>query len=642
MQLRFFTLFLSHIVSTIFLLVTQYATAQTHVTSPHVTVDLIQKTVGCAATTDCTFGFRFILDEGWHVYWKNPGDSGAAPKFKFIEPSSLSTTPHGHDLLQWPIPKKLPLAHLVNFGYEDEVVLSFTVPKALIAEQAQRTQLPTLKLYIEGEWLVCKEDCIPGMGSFTLTVPLNSTAARSASPDAHFFDEQHLPRTTTSGHYTIADQQLILTLPSPIPSQLELFPVTPGLITNTHLPSISIEQEQTLLSIQSKHSSVSGPITFLIKQNDQQADEITFLSQTDTTTAPLSALTPQALVIALASALLGGLLLNLMPCVFPVLGLKVLSAIKTIHQQHAAKSLHIALSFLAGVCVSLWIFLIIIFSLRTTGTALGWGFQLQNPYMVAFLLVLFVVLTLNLLGFFEIQSSVLQSIGQKLHSRSVIVEHFLSGLLTVLVATPCTAPFMGAALGVALAQSMLEAFLIFTALGIGISLPFMLLVTIPTLRAILPRPGTWMIWLRRLLAVPCFITACWLGWVLWLQTMPPSQIAAQDSYGLTWIPYSEQTVATLQSQQRTIYLDFTAAWCISCQVNKALVFGDSDIQKLIKDKNIALVRADWTNQDLEITKALARYGKAGVPLNVVYTPKQAPQVLPTLLTASLVRAALDR
>ncbi len=642
MQLRFLTRLLSILVSTLFLLVTQRASAQTQVTSPHVTVDLIQKTVGCAATTDCTFGFHFVLEDGWHVYWKNPGDSGAAPKFKFIEPPSLSTTPNGHDLLQWPIPKKLPLAHLVNFGYEDEVVLSFTVPKTLIAEQSQSSQQPSLKLYVEGEWLVCKEDCIPGMGTFSLTVPLNSTAATIASPDAHFFDEQHVPRITTAGHYTIAQQQLILTVPSHEPSQLELFPVTPGLITNTHLPSIAVDKEQTSLSIPSKHASISGPITFLIKQNEHQADEVTFLPQAEPAVASHTALTPEALLIALASALLGGLLLNLMPCVFPVLGLKVLAAIKTTHQKHMANSFHVALSFLAGVCVSLWIFLIIIFSLRTTGTALGWGFQLQNPYMVFFLLVLFVVLTLNLLGFFEIQSSVLQSIGQKLQSQSVIVEHFLSGLLTVLVATPCTAPFMGAALGVALSQRFLEAFIIFTALGIGIALPFMLLVTVPRLRAMLPRPGTWMIWLRRLLAVPCLVTACWLGWVLWLQTVPPTETAAKDSYGLDWIPYSEQTLATLQSQQRTIYLDFTAAWCISCQVNKALVFGDSDIQKLIKDKNIALVRADWTNQDPQIAKALAQFGKAGVPLNVVYTPKQAPQVLPTLLTASLVRAALDR
>ena len=608
------------------------------VASPHAMVSLVQRTKSCAVGTECKLGFHFQLEDGWHVYWQNPGDSGAAPKFKFIEPTTISHLPTGHDILQWPIPKKLPIAHLVNYGYEKDVVLSFVVPNKILEEEKNAGHT-SLKFYVEGEWLVCREDCIPGSGSFELSVPLNSELANELSDKASFFDNQNIPqKASTHGTYEIIDGNLDLTSKEIPQGSLELFPIQSGIITNIHLPSVSIENNETLLSIPSKISKTKGVLPFLIASSPTSALEIDFYPRNGTLQEDSLSGEKTTLLLSFLFAIIGGIILNFMPCVFPVLGLKLFSALRTKEKSFLHDRILIAVSFLSGVCASLWFFLAILFIIRGSGGSIGWGFQLQNPWVVGALSILFIALTFNLLGFFEFSFSKIQSIGSAHRSNSVVVENFMSGLLTVLVASPCTAPFMGAALGVALSSPFIEAFIIFTGLGIGIALPFCLLITIPALYRLLPRPGAWMETLKKILAIPCLLTACWLGWVLYQQIFPVTDKNSEyvDTHGQHWLPYNEQLLSELQLKKKTVYVDFTAAWCISCQVNKALVFGDQKVRDLIQSKQIVLMRGDWTNQDPTITKVLTSFGKAGVPLDVLYTPNNEPYQFPSILTAGLV------
>jgi thiol:disulfide interchange protein DsbD len=340
------------------------------------------------------------------------------------------------------------------------------------------------------------------------------------------------------------------------------------------------------------------------------------------------------LALALLFAFAGGLILNLMPCVLPVLSIKVLGFAGQGAGDPRAMRSH-GLLYGLGVLASFWLLAGLLLALKTLGHEIGWGFQLQSPAFVAFLAALFLVLALNLSGLFEF-GSVLPSGLATFRAGHARLDAFLTGVLAVAVASPCTAPFMGAALGYALGEDAFGALAVFTALGAGMALPYVALAFKPGWLRWLPRPGAWMGRFKQLLALPLYATVAWLAWVLVLQVAPPSEARAAGP----WEPYSEARLAALTAGDKPVFVDFTAAWCVTCQVNKQLVLGRPEVEGLFRERGVTLLRADWTRRDAEITRALAALGRNGVPVYVLYLPGGEAKLLPELLTRDAIVAAL--
>ena len=381
---------------------------------------------------------------------------------------------------------------------------------------------------------------------------------------------------------------------------------------------------------------------------------------------------------------LGGLILNLMPCVFPVLSLKMLSLVE--HRGDGKLALH-GLSFTVGVLISMTLLAGALIAVKATGASVGWGFQLQSPWFVALLALLFVTITLNLAGAFEFSGVRISSTGQT--SGASLGGSFATGILAVVVASPCTAPFMGAALGYALSSSALESFVVFLCLGLGMSLPWLLLALFPCLTAWLPRPGRWMSIFRTVMAVPMALTALWLFWVLWQQVsisalgvyllaaallaialvlygrlqfgkatskglMAFAFILGAGAYAVAASPLLERAPAEVSAadawspaalqaaldEGRPVFVDFTASWCVTCQANKLAVLDRENVQRAFKEHNVKFLIADWTNRNAEISKTLESFDRTGVPLYLLYAPDGTAKILPELLTQDIVVDAL--
>jgi thiol:disulfide interchange protein DsbD len=352
--------------------------------------------------------------------------------------------------------------------------------------------------------------------------------------------------------------------------------------------------------------------------------------------------------VALAAAFVGGLILNLMPCVLPVLAIKALGLAQQRHSRGLAAHLP-GLAYTAGVLFSVLALGAALLALRAGGEQLGWGFQMQSPIVVAALALLFALIGLNLMGWLEF-GQVLPGSWAAVQLRHPAADAFFSGVLAVAVASPCSAPFMGASLGLALTVPAAQALGIFAALGVGLALPFALVSSMPQLAAWLPRPGPWMLRLRQVMAIPMAATVLWLLWVLWhmagvdaARASAPVSAQAQSQAArpaATWDAWSAQTVAAEVQAGRPVFVDFTAAWCITCQYNKQTVLSDAGVLSAFAAKNVTLMRADWTLRDAAISAALGQLGRSGVPVYVLYRKDQAPVVLSEVLTVAEVQAAL--
>jgi thiol:disulfide interchange protein DsbD len=389
---------------------------------------------------------------------------------------------------------------------------------------------------------------------------------------------------------------------------------------------------------------------------------------------------------AIGLAFLGGILLNLMPCVFPVLFLKALALVNSSTEEQSRLRRH-GLVYTLGILVSFWLVVALLLVLRASGSKLGWGYQLQSPGFVAVLAAFLFFFALSLAGQFDLGLS-LTSAGGGLAQKQGYAGSFFTGVLATVVATPCTAPLMGAAVGFALLQPIWLTFVIFTALALGLALPYVLLTAQPAWVRLLPKPGPWMEVLKQFTALILFVAAIWLtlvygslaqddaihrialllgcflllavaGWALgrWPAKRSSTVAAAliviaalavplwpQSPASVTWQPYSEQTLAAARAAGKPVFIDFTAAWCLSCQVNERLVLGSSDVEHALADGNVTLLKADWTNYNEQITAQLASVGRSGVPTYLIYpADSQRPaDVLPELLTKSIVLDAIQR
>jgi thiol:disulfide interchange protein DsbD len=686
----------TRLLPTLLLLLLSPWCAAAPVQQPHSAAELIAERTAVTPGQPLSVALRLALDNGWHVYWKNPGDSGMATSIAWALPAGFQPGP-----MQWPAPRRIDVGPLTSYGYEGEAV--HLVDIAVPADLQPGARVP---LRAKADWLVCKEICLPASANLEVELPVSAQSGPADPRWAKTFAAARagLPAAAPAesvAAYRAGTQLVVRISPAVTPAlrSLAFFPEREGLIQYAAAQQFVAHAQGFDLQLTAATASTSGTLAGVLVA-DPGFDGRRALSidvpvhAGPPPVAPRIAASGATFAAALALAFAGGLLLNLMPCVFPVLAIKVLSVAQQAHGRAAAMRTH-GLLFAAGVVASFWLVAGLLLALRTQGAALGWGYQLQSPAVVAGLALLFFLLALNLSGVFQMGSG-LQALAGRVRARHAHVDALLSGALATAVASPCTAPFMGAALGFALLQPALEAMLVFTALAVGMALPYVVLTFVPQLTRRLPRPGAWMETLRQVLAFPLYATVVWLLWVLgqqtgldalarmlfalllvaaalwslgrsahargaarmvtrllaiallagalglaWSGTQPQPQPAAASAGA--WQPWSEAAVQAALAQGHPAFVDFTAAWCVTCQVNKRLVLQADEVERRFQRAGVVRLRADWTNRDPAITDALARLQRSGVPVYAMYVPPhQEPQLLPEILTRRLVLEALDR
>jgi thiol:disulfide interchange protein DsbD len=679
------------------------------VTTPQVRAELVAHAPeGVAPGKPVQLALRIEHQPNWHTYWKNPGDSGL--------PTTLSwTLPEGVQAgePQWPTPKKLALGPLVNYGYDGVLLLpvALTLPPGFAA--------PTLEVKLAAEWLVCKDVCIPESGEFSLSLPTQAAIAAHAADFDNARESMPQPMPAAKAQAQVRDDTLVVTVGG-LPAawqgrEVAFFPETVGVILNAGKPverwdggrwqaEIALDPQrsdspQIMPAVLVARGELAGGRVEVAVQGAWPAVVATPLEAL----APVEALpaanaappaSPLGLPLAIAFAIVGGMLLNLMPCVFPVLSLKVLGFAH--HAQDRARLLAGGLAYTAGVVVSFVALAALLLALRAGGEQLGWGFQLQSPVVVAVLAALFTLIGLNLVGVFEF-GSVLPDRVATAQARHPLVDSVLTGVLAVAVAAPCTAPFMGASLGFALTLPALQALAVFAALGLGMALPYLAASAFPAVARLLPRPGAWMATFKTLMAFPMFGTVVWLVWVLGQQVgidgaaallgtlvllafaawalgsptnsprvrrvwgavgvlllglslawvgpalrQPALAAAGSVPVGEGWLPWSPERVAEASASGQPVFVDFTAAWCVTCQYNKRTTLASAEVKSAFADRQVLLLRADWTRRDAAISAELTRLGRSGVPVYALYAPgNPVPRLLSEILSVDEVTGALS-
>jgi len=678
------------------------------VTTEHVEAQLVSDVKSAQPGKPLLVGLKLRMADQWHTYWKNPGDSGLPTRIRWELPPGWKAGE-----IRWPYPTLLPVGPLMNYGYEDDIVLltTLTPPADAAAGNAG--------IKAKVEWLVCKDICVPEKGELDLVLPV-SAAPPEKDPRfiAHIERAEDMLPVDAKGWSSaaaIVGKTLVVRITAPAgvapPDKVTFFPEREELIVPAAPEKVAREGQSLQVTMQLADPPLQGVTSVAGVAVTPAGWPGTDGRKALQVAAPMAAALPAlagsiaaggsaaggiggSLAAALAFAFMGGLILNLMPCVFPVLGIKVMGFVEHAHGEPRAMRMQGAV-FAAGVLLSFAVLAGTMLALRAGGAQLGWGFQLQSPVVVALLACLFFVLALNLAGVFE-WGAFAQSMTSNVGARGRYADAFLSGVLATVVATPCTAPFMGAAVGFTMTQGAGLALAVFLMLGVGMALPVFLLALFPALLKRLPRPGAWMETFKQVLAFPLFATVAWLAWVLGAQagndavlalTMglvliglgawmygrwahagarwqpalgallavaglavawPPAGGAAQGTGALAaheagWEAWSPEKVQTLLAQGHPVFVDFTAAWCVTCQVNKRVALHDDAVVKAFAAHGVATLQADWTRQDPRITEALAALGRNAVPVYALYVPGDgAPRLLPEVLTPSIVLAALER
>jgi thiol:disulfide interchange protein len=642
-------------------------------------------------------GLHFQIKQGWHTYWKNPGDSGAAPSIAWKLPSGFSAGE-----LLYPYPERIPISGLMNFGYKNEVMLLSQIKTPANI----KTDKP-IQLSAKADWLVCEKECIPENATFNLNLDIAKETPVPNTKWTKVFEKTRtaLPQDSPwQGTTRIDGETLTLKvnaqqLQASQIKEVAFFPNEDGIISNATPQKASFDNDGLTVQMERGNRAdvkqVSGVLVLQEVLDGQIANQaFTIATQIETAATPQA--TPIALWKVLGLALLGGIALNLMPCVFPVLSLKALNIVQKSNFSKQEVRLR-GLLFTAGVLVSFIALAIVLIGLRSLGQQIGWGFQLQSPVFVTLLAYLMFAVGLSLSGVFLFGAS-LMGMGQGLAARNGYIGEFFTGVFATVVATPCTAPFMATAIGVALTQTPVVAITIFLLLGLGLAFPYLLLSFLPSLQKVLPKPGAWMETFAQFLAFPMYAATAWLVWVLAQQTGSTGLAAAlfglvliglaawlhQKTYlisgwtrrftsiaafmvlafalvlaqlpnsiapnlansgteqtassGLNWQPYNAQKLSELRQSGKPVFVNFSAAWCITCIVNERVALNQSETIAAFKEKNVALLKADWTNRNAEITQALAAFGRSGVPLYLLYpVNSDTPQILPQILSPQQLR-----
>jgi len=686
-----------------------------------VTASLVSSHDTIGAGQSFYVALRTQLDDGWHTYWRNPGDSGEPVQMRWKLPDGMSAGE-----IHWPLPRPLPTGPFINYGFEGEPLfpVEFTIPPS-----AKTGDI--LMLTAEFYYLVCKDVCVPENGEADILIEVGPAVADETwGPKIETALLETPRKAGVSGairNVEIAGKDSVeidlAGLPEGDFKTAYFFPYDQGILRHNEPQAVSFGDKGLRLTTGADYywtdddmpKTLSGVVVYdaagkysgvevdlavgaavdigvaasggAASNPSGSASGNTGSNTGKNTGSNIGGITLWGAVIG---AFLGGLILNLMPCVFPIISLKALSLSKTAHSTNAAARSS-AWAYTIGVLATFILLAIILIIVKSTGAQIGWGFQLQSPKVVGLLALLLFVIGLNLLGMFEFGGR-LQNTGASLTQKDGLSGSFFTGALAVIVATPCTAPFMAGAMGYALAQPAMVMFLVFIALGFGFALPFLILGYAPALLTKLPKPGPWMARFKEVLAFPMFAAAIWLVWVLSLQAgsdgvlivlaagliaalaiwlfkgskvwskalaglavaaalilpaalLTPAQNSAPTyTAGLETQVWSQKAVEDNLAKGRPVFVDFTAAWCVTCKVNERLVLKTKGVQDMFKETNTAFLIADWTNKDDVIAAELERYGRAGVPLYLVYLPKNGAEkgkVLPQTLTYNVIKEALE-
>ncbi len=672
----------------------------------HVTASLFAGTSAAAPGKTLTVAIRERMEPGWHTYWANPGDSGEPTSIEWSLPGGLKAGP-----ILWPLPHIIPVGPLVEYGYDDEVLL-------LTEVEIPADALGSITLAAKVSYLVCKDICVPEDAHVELTLPVANGAAPSEFAAEIEKAKAALPKPlpgTATYAANLAKGALRLTVAAN-PSLFEgisdarFYPLTWGAVSNTAaqprtLPGggliLDLQQGDTketpdklegLLVLTGSEGSRTGYTISAARGPDSASagglfDHTDGAGQVDSGThAAASGGVSGSAGIAVLFAFLGGMILNLMPCVFPVLALKALGFAKAADGGHRQQGV----AYLGGVLVSFAALAAAIAVLREGTAALGWGFQFQSPVFVLALALLFFLMGLSLSGVVSFGGG-LMSAGDSLSRKPGNKGYFFTGVLAAIAATPCTAPFMGAAIGFAMTQPAAILVAVMLGLGLGFATPVLLLSFSPAMQKILPKPGAWMETLKQVLAFPLYATAAWLVWVLSIQTgsdgVMAAALAAVGVAFAAWLsgktassslpvklvapalglaaaaiglmlattaqtenaasgaeasvlreePFTQARLDELKARGRPVFVNLTAAWCITCKVNERLALKSSEVAQAFQAAGITYLKGDWTKANPEITALLEHFGRAGVPLYLFYPGHGAgPHVLPQILTAGLV------
>jgi thiol:disulfide interchange protein/DsbC/DsbD-like thiol-disulfide interchange protein len=678
-----------------------------------VSASLVAADVSIKPGTPFTVALHLVHQPHWHSYWVNPG-TGLPTTLKWSLPEGWKAGD-----IQWPAPMLLldTRGNVIGNGYDGDLLLPVTITPPAGLKPGTMAELP-----VKADWLMCQDECVPGSAKLSITLRVS---ADDPKPDPDWGAkiravQAQLPVADPAWTTAASRDAKVVTLsirPSgpaggavPPPDGIHFFSED-GLIASDQ-PQTAVADGKGGLTLRLPVSD-DGPkdaaslVGVVTSKQGWHADgslpglrinaALGASPLASTVGAPQPAAAgPGTSPVAggflgtLALAFIGGLILNLMPCVFPVLGIKILGFVNQAGADRRKVTLH-GLVFTSGVLVSFWVLAAILAILRAGGSHLGWGFQLQSPEFVFGLAAAMLAFALNMSGVFEFGLTA-TGIGSNLQSKSGLIGSFLTGALATVAATPCAAPFLAPALGAALALSTGQSFAIFTVIGIGLSTPYLLLSAFPAAVKVLPRPGAWMETFKQAMAFPLYATVAYLVWVLAGQLPETGLLSAlfglvlvamavwaygrwnapgaspgrarfgmiaclvllatgawagwpmaAKSTDIVWEKWSPEAVEKLRSENRIVYVDFTARWCATCQANKRLVFHSEDVLKEFRERNIATLRGDWTNKDPKITAELAKYRRAAVPFNLIWVPGYAdPILLPELLTPSVVLGAIPK
>jgi len=683
------------------------ATAVTEPEGPRVRVELVSEVSAVGPGQTLWVGLHQRITPGWHTYWMNPGDSGEPPRIEWSLPPGFMTG----DFV-WPPPERLRVGPAMTYGYSGEVVLplSITVPANLVVGHR-------VTLRGKASWLVCEEVCIPEEAPISLTMPVTNgaappdprgsaliAAARRASPTASPWPAW-FTATNDEVAFTIGAQGLT---PDRIidvwffPSQWGAIDLAASQRTSVDASGIRIDVARGSLR-EGAAAPIEGVLVVAERLEGGVARHAFSLKATPRAGGEDGQSTMLSLLRAVALALAGGLVLNLMPCVLPMLSVKALGLVQHSSGRRALLRNH-GLAYTAGVLASFAIVAGTLIVLRAGGEQLGWGFQLQSPAFVTSLAWLFFVLALSLSGVITV-SGRYAGAGQALTARPGYAGSFATGALATVAATPCTAPFMGAAVGFAVTQPWPAALLVFETLGLGLALPYLILTLVPGWGRFLPKPGPWMTRLEQFLAFPLYASSAWLVWVvsqqagsngvaaalagvvliafacwlhrtlggvpaLWRRAATLAVVAALPALivgivalaplgagtpspalegagggAVGWEPFSPERLTALRAAGKPVFVNVTAAWCVTCLVNERVALRSPAVAEVFAKKGVVALKADWTTRDPAISRVLGSLGRSGVPVYALYPPAPlggVPTLLPQILTEGAVIDAIDK
>ena len=641
----------------------------------HIAAQLDSESDSPAPGGATTIAFAMTPEPGWHGYWENPGDAGLGMSVEWTLPRGVTVGP-----LRYPVPETLLISGLMNHVYEGPYAILANLKVA--GDVAQGTRLPVVA---KAQWLACTDKvCVPESGTLRLDLVAGNGAVAPASRTRFDAWRMHLPRPLGSqARYAVKDGRLRMAIPLPMEAEardVHLFALTEGLIRYAADQRVTRKDNQMVIDTTAGEGVKDGPVQAVLRTGDHVGFLLTAVP------GPVEEPQPEgqagAILAALGGALLGGLLLNIMPCVFPILGLKAMSLAKAGGDERSVR--REALAYAAGVVLTCLALGGLLLALRAAGNAVGWAFQLQDPRIILTLLLLVSAIAFNLAGLFELRPF---GGGDSLAGKGGTMGAFWTGALVAFVATPCTGPFMAAAMGAALLLPLAAALAIFAGLGLGLALPFLLLAYIPALRSRLPRPGAWMGRFQKLLSVPMFLTALGLAWLLgqqrgvsgmtiglgaalllalllwWLGARQhggkgggliagigalallagaaialPSAAPVRAENNATSVAFAVEKLDGLRAANKPVFLYFTADWCLTCKANEAAAIDRAEVRAAFDKAGVTVMVGDWTSADPAITRFLESQGRSGVPIYLWYAPGKEAVVLPQLLTPATLTA----